>query len=73
VLDRDMIVMLPTENPVDALSRVMALHYGEELLDRDLAVIDMRLPARPVLRMTPEAAETYQIRKAVAAVGGEET
>ena len=55
------------------LSRVMALHYGEELLDRGLAVIDMRLPPRPALRMTPEAAETYQIRRAVAAIGGEDT
>jgi hypothetical protein len=51
----------------------MALQYGEELLDRDIAVIDMRLPERPALRMTPEAAEIYQIRKAIAAIGGEDT
>lgn len=73
VLDRDMLLMLPESGSVDALSRIMALHYGEELLDRDLAVIDMRLPDRPALRMMPEAAETYQIRKAVAALGGEDT
>jgi cell division protein FtsQ len=73
VLDRDMMIKLPAQDPVGALSRVMALHYGEELLDRDLAVIDMRLPERPALRMMPGAAETYQIRKAVAAIGGEET
>ena len=73
VLDRDMLVRLPAEDSLDALARVMALHYGEELLDRGLAVIDMRVPERPTLRMTPEAAETYQIRKAVTAIGGEET
>ena len=73
VLERDMVLKLPPEQPVDALSRIMALHYGEELLDRDLAVIDLRLPDRPALRMTPQAAETYQIRKAVTAIGGEKT
>jgi cell division protein FtsQ len=73
VLDRDMRIKLPETGSVEALSRIMALHYGEELLDRDIAVIDMRLPGRPVLRMMPEAAETYQIRKAVAALGGEDT
>jgi len=73
VLDRDLVIKLPAEGPVDALARIMALHYGEELLDRGLAVIDMRLPSRPALRMTPEAAEAFQIRRAVAAIGGEET
>ena len=73
VLEPDMLIKLPAIGSVDALSRIMALHYGEELLDRDIAVIDMCLPERPSLRMTPEAAETYQIRKAVAAIGGEDT
>ncbi len=73
VLDRDMLIKLPETGGVEALSRIMALHYGEELLDRDIAVIDMRLPDRPALRMRPEAAETFQIRKAVAALGGEDT
>lgn len=72
-LSRDMLVRLPEEASLDALARVMALHYGEELLDRDLAVIDMRVPDRPALRMKPQAAETYQIRKAVSAIGGKET
>jgi len=73
VLDRDMTVKLPQEGAAEALSRVVALHYGEELLDRDIAVIDMRVPQRPALRMNPEAAETYQIRRAVAVIGGKDT
>ncbi len=73
VLDRDMLIKLPETGSVEALSRIMALHYGEELLDRDIAVIDMRLPGRPTLRMKPMAAETFQIRRAVAALGGEDT
>jgi cell division protein FtsQ len=73
VLDRNMLIKLPASDSTAALSRVMALHYGDELLDRDISVIDMRLPDRPALRMMPEAAEAYQIRKAVAAIGGEDT
>jgi cell division protein FtsQ len=67
------VIKLPQTGSIEALSRIMALHYGEELLDRDIAVIDMRLPDRPALRMMPEAAETYQIRKAVAALDGKDT
>jgi cell division protein FtsQ len=73
VLDRGLLIKLPETGGVEALSRIMALHYGEELLDRNIAVIDMRLPERPALRMKPDAAETYQIRRAVAALGGEDT
>ena len=72
-LDRGLTIKLPASGAVAALSRIMALQYGEELLDRDIAVIDMRLPERPTLRMKPEAAETLQIRRAVAALGGEDT
>ena len=70
---RKPVVKLPGTGSINALSMVMALHYGEELLDRDIGVIDLRLPDRPALRMQPGAAETYQIRKAVAAIGGEDT
>ncbi len=73
VLDRGMVIKLPQHGAVEALSRVMALHYGDELLDRGVAVVDMRVPERPALQMTPEAAETYQIRKAVALLGGKDT
>ena len=73
VLDHGMTIKLPQSGGAEALSRIMAQHYAEELLDRDIAVIDMRLPGRPTLRMKPEAAETHQIRRAVAALGGEDT
>ncbi|MHA1529157.1 MAG: cell division protein FtsQ/DivIB [Alphaproteobacteria bacterium] len=72
-LDHGLTIKLPQSDSVEALSRIMAQHYGEELLDRDIAVIDMRLPGRPTLRMKPMAAETFQIRRAVAALGGEDT
>jgi cell division protein FtsQ len=64
VLDRGLTIMLPEQRPEPALARVMALHYGEELLDRDLAVIDMRLGDRPTLRMTPRALDVLRLRDA---------
>lgn len=73
VLSRDLIVMLPEEDAVGALARVMALQSGSELLERDLAAVDMRLPDRPTLRMTPRAVELYRLRQVTAAERGQET
>ncbi|MDT8344446.1 MAG: cell division protein FtsQ/DivIB [Thermohalobaculum sp.] len=73
VLEDDRLILLPAEAPGRALARVMALHYGEELLDRDLAVIDMRVPERPTLRLTPQGVEAYRLRQAVVAEGGKDT
>ena len=66
-------IMLPSEGAPQALARVMALHYGEELLDRDLAVIDMRVPERPTLRLTPGGVEAYRLRQSVIAEAGKDT
>jgi cell division protein FtsQ len=60
-LDRGLTIMLPATGAEAALARVMALHYGEELLDRDLAAVDMRLGERPTLRMTPRALEALRL------------
>ncbi|MEM9146512.1 MAG: cell division protein FtsQ/DivIB [Pseudomonadota bacterium] len=73
VLDREMVVMLPSEDPVRALKGVMALQFGEEVFSRDLSVIDLRIPHRPVLRLAPRAAEAMVLRRAVDLVLGEET
>ncbi len=55
VLDRDQVIKLPEADPVPALARVMALNAQDELLKRDLTVVDMRNPARPMLRLTEHA------------------
>jgi len=73
VLDRDMIVRLPEGAPGRALKGAMGLHFGEELFDRDLVVIDLRLPDRPALRLAPRAAEAMVLRRAVDLVAGEDT
>ena len=59
VLDRDQRILLPTEAPVRALERVIALSEAQDMLERDVAVIDMRLADRPTLRMTAEATENW--------------
>ena len=56
VLDGGQRIMLPTEAPVTALERVIALDQAQGMLGRDLAVVDMRNGDRPTLRLNPAAA-----------------
>ncbi len=62
VLDRDQRILLPAENPVAAVERLLALDQAQDILARDVAAIDLRIAARPVLRLTPYA--QLQIRRA---------
>lgn len=57
VLDRDQRILLPEDDPVPVLERVIALDEAHDVLARDVAVVDMRNPARPTLRMTAAAVE----------------
>lgn len=64
VLDRQQRILLPSTAPVEALERVMALHQARDMLGRDVTHIDMRLGARPTLRLTSAAlGELEKIRK----------
>lgn len=56
VLDGGQRIMLPTEAPVTALERVIALEQAQEMLSRDVGFVDMRNGARPTLRLNPMAA-----------------
>ncbi|WP_375691397.1 cell division protein FtsQ/DivIB [Pseudooceanicola sp. LIPI14-2-Ac024] len=72
VLDRGQRILLPEAEPVRALERVIALHQAQEMLDRDVAAVDMRLAHRPTIRMNPEAASTWwQIKDIVVELNGE--
>jgi cell division protein FtsQ len=55
ILDRDQRVMLPSERPVQALERLLALDQAEDLLARDVVAIDLRHEKRPVLRLGQDA------------------
>ena len=58
VLDREQRIMLPEADAVTALKRVIALDGAQDLLARDISVVDFRNPKRPVLRLGQTAMET---------------
>lgn len=63
VLDRDQRIMLPASGAIGALERVIALDQVQDVLERDLARVDMRLPQRPTIRMNENAVkELWRIK-----------
>jgi cell division protein FtsQ len=50
-LDRNQRIMLPAEGALQALEKVLILNDTQELLDRAISVVDMRLSERPTLRL----------------------
>ncbi|PZQ51722.1 MAG: hypothetical protein DI556_05510 [Rhodovulum sulfidophilum] len=67
VLDRDQVIRLPESDPAAALKHVMALETGEKLFEREVTVVDMRDPRRPMLRLTPFGKEEVTRVRAQAA------
>lgn len=65
VLDRDQRILLPTENPIAALERVIVLNQSQDMLARDVAVVDMRNMHRPTLRMNTLAVEELRMIKSI--------
>jgi cell division protein FtsQ len=51
VLDRDQRILLPEEAATTALQRVIALDSAQDMMARDLTIVDMRNPARPTIRL----------------------
>jgi cell division protein FtsQ len=56
-------VMLPEGNEISALARLAQLQASDALLDRPLAVVDMRLPDRLVIRARTDPAPAPAARK----------
>ncbi|GAA6182223.1 cell division protein FtsQ/DivIB [Shimia sp. NS0008-38b] len=59
VLDRNQRILLPEQNAEEALDRVVALGNAEELLERDIQIVDMRLARRPTIQLTENAVEDW--------------
>ncbi|MCK0166055.1 cell division protein FtsQ/DivIB [Jannaschia sp. S6380] len=57
VLTRDQRIALPEIGPAAALDRALAMHAAKDVLARDVAMVDLRLPDRPVLRLSEPARE----------------
>lgn len=60
VLDRGQRLMLPETDAIAALDRMIALNEAQDMLNRDIAAVDMRNPNRAVVRMTADAANALR-------------
>lgn len=55
ILDRDQRIMLPAEQPVRAMERLLALDKAQGLLARDILTVDLRNGDHPVIRLASHA------------------
>ena len=69
ILDRNQVIKLPEKEPIKALKKIISLHEGRRLLDRDVIYIDFRNMDRPVLGLTDETSE--ELRTSRSLVRGE--
>lgn len=70
VLTREQRILLPEERPVRALERVIVLDEVQDMLERDVTVVDMRLAGRPTVRMNaPAIEEWWRVMQASAEAG----
>lgn len=60
VLDRHQRILLPETDPVVALEHVIALDQARGLFARDILSVDMRLPDRPAVQLSPAAYKARQ-------------
>jgi len=64
VLDRGQRIRLPEDGAVQAFERVIALNQAQDILSRDLEIVDMRLAARPTIRIAERSVqEWWRIRQ----------
>lgn len=55
ILDRNQRILLPENGAADALQRILALNEINDILTRDVRVVDLRDPKRPMLRLSTHA------------------
>lgn len=60
-LDNGIVVKLPEDHIAEALALLTRFDQEQQVLSRDIAAIDMRLPDRVTVRLTPEAQERRQV------------
>ncbi len=57
VLDRGQRILLPETGQVEAVLRVIALDQAEDMLGRDLTVVDLRNTNRPTIRLAAQGGQ----------------
>lgn len=73
VLEDGRLVMLPERDFLGALEWLRVRELEERLLERDIAVVDLRVATRPVVRLTPRAIEALRVQRALSVSGGKDT
>ena len=63
VLDRGQRIKLPADGALQALERAIALDRAQDMLARDIAVVDLRHAARPVVRLGLEAQHAIRVAR----------
>ena len=53
IMTSGQIIMLPENNPEQAMQKILILDKAEQILSRQIAVFDFRLPSRITLRIPP--------------------
>lgn len=69
VLDHGQRIMLPAHGAVVALEAAIALDRAEDLLARDVTIVDLRDPQRPVLRLGLDARNTIRGARGLTLLG----
>ncbi|RNF33055.1 cell division protein FtsQ/DivIB [Paracoccus methylarcula] len=69
VLDKGQQIMLPAEGAVTALEAAMALNRAQDMLGRDISVVDLRDPSRPVIRLGLDARNTIRLARDMLPLG----
>lgn len=63
VLDRGQRIKLPADGALQALERAIALDRAQDMLARDVTVVDLRHAARPVVRLGLEAQNAIRVAR----------
>jgi len=70
VLDRNQVLKLPEDQPIAALGRILALHRAQDILNRDITVVDVRDGRKPILRLSEPALDGLKKLRVVASEEG---
>jgi cell division protein FtsQ len=69
-LDNGVDVKLPEEDAASAVARLAEINRTNQLVDRDVKVIDLRQPDRLVLQLGPNSAERLRLPARTSQNGG---
>ena len=69
VLDHGQRILLPETGAVIALEAAIAMDRAEDMLGRDITIVDLRDPTRPVLRLGIDARNTIRTARGLPLLG----